>query len=149
MGIKSTQPVAPSNHVLDPRRADAKLAVMLQHNTGTGSAAGARAHIAHVAMITLHTLCCGLPVVAMALMATAGASSGLSAFAATTGEFHGFLHARELWILAVSVLLVGAGAAFELHNRRRRGGGPFPWLFALSAACLVVNIAIMAAHHSA
>lgn len=149
MGINSAQPVAPSKRRLDAAPADAKLAVMLQHNTGAGSAAGARAHIAHAAMIALHALCCGLPVVAMALMAMAGAGSGLTAFAATTGELHGFLHARELWVLGASVVLVGAGAAFELHNRRRRGGGPFPWLFALSAACLMVNIAIMAAHYSA
>lgn len=112
------------------------LAVMLQRN------AARRAHLTHVAVAALHTFCCGLPALAVLAAAISGAN------AARAGGFellHGFLHERELWVLGLSMLLLGAGGVLELIDRRRHAHG-FPWLFVLSAGCVLVNAGLIAAH---
>jgi hypothetical protein len=101
---------------------------------------GRRTHWAHVAVVALHTLCCGLPLVA--------SLSGLAASAALMGgvlRFHTFLHGRELWLLGVSASLVALGAFAEW--RFTRGGQQrVSRMFAVSVACFAFNAAIIAGH---
>ncbi|MDX2234960.1 MAG: hypothetical protein NW200_10745 [Hyphomonadaceae bacterium] len=104
---------------------------------------GGRVHWAHVAMVALHTLCCGLPLAASAI--------GLAASAALVGDvlrLHAFLHGRELWLLGVSAVLVALGGVAEwrlLGGGRRR----VSLLFAISLACFAFNAAIVAGHRLA
>lgn len=129
---------------LDAPGAGATLPVMLQHNTPS---AGQRAHVAHAALIGLHALCCGMPVVAVAATALAGATSGLALFSESVGVFHHLLHAHEIWIALLSAVLVCAGGAMEFSARRdKRSRLGFPWLFALSLACFLANLIILAVH---
>lgn len=119
---------------------------MLQHNAHK---AGERAHVAHAAMISLHTLCCGLPIIALALSAASGVASGTSLFVVSSQQVHGAIHAHEIWILAASLALVVIGGLYELAAQRsgaRRGFSP---LFAVSVACLVFNAVLIAAHRVA
>lgn len=97
-------------------------------------------------MLGLHTLCCGLPALALAATALSGATSGVALFATTADGFHALLHAHEIWILGVSAALVIAGGLFEVGARRMGGGRGFPWMFALSVACFFFNVAIIVAH---
>lgn len=115
---------------------------MLQHNATHGD----RAHLAHAAMISLHAFCCGMPALAMMLMALSGAASGGSIFVVTTQRLHAALHGQEIWILAASAVLVGIGGLFELAARRGGARRGFPWLFALSLGCFALNFAIIALH---
>jgi hypothetical protein len=74
--------------------------------------------------------------------------AGFAAFEATAHDVHETLHRHELWILAVSAALVVIGGAAEWAVRqggRRKG---FPILFAISAACLIANTAIIAGHRA-
>lgn len=80
----------------------------------------------------------------LALVLAAANASGAALFAGWFAPLHAALHQHELWLLAVSALLVAAGGALEL--RARRPGQAFPWLFAVSAACLAINSAIIVAH---
>ena len=115
--------------------------VMLQRNTTPR-----QAHLAHAAVVGVHAVCCGLPALAMLAAALSGAASGLALFSDSLQVFHRFLHGYELWILTLSTALVTAGGALELSARwgRRRHG--FPWLFAFSLACFVINIAVVLSH---
>lgn len=97
-------------------------------------------------MVSLHTLCCGLPALAMLAAALSGAASGISLFAETTKRFHALMHAHEIWILAVSAGLVTVGGVFELSSRRTAPGRGFPWLFAVSVGCFLLNVLIVVAH---
>src|SRR5262249_5709903 len=105
-----------------------------------------RAHLAHATMISLHALCCGMPILAMALVAMSGAATSATLFAVTAGEVHGAIHAHEPLILLGSALLVSVGGFFEYSSRCGGHKHGFPWLFALSVACFVFNFAIIAAH---
>jgi hypothetical protein len=116
---------------------------MLQHN---GLRAGKQAHIAHAAMVSLHALCCGLPALAMLAAAVSGAASGIAVLADFVKPFHDLLHAHEGWILVLSAGLVLVGGGLELQARRGPHRHGFPWLFALSAGCFLVNVAIIATH---
>jgi len=118
---------------------------MLQHNSAR---AGKRAHLAHAAVVGLHALCCGLPALAMLAAAISGATSGIAALAGAFEPLHAFLHAHEVWILVVSALLVVAGGALEALARRGGHKHSFPWLFALSVGCFLVNVAIIVAHRT-
>ncbi len=115
---------------------------MLQHNTAAEAAhtEARRAHIAHAAVVSLHALCCGAPVV-MLLLASA-ATSAASGFITRT---HGFLHQHELWLIAVSFSLLVLGGVSE-WRARQAGLRRFPVLFALSFACLIANAAILIVH---
>src|SRR5262249_36817161 len=94
---------------------------MLQHNMPLGatsaglgaSRAGAKAHLAHAAVIAMHTLCCGLPILALTLAGLSGVSAGASLFVVSTTRVHNLLHAHEIWILALSGTLVTGGAILE------------------------------------
>lgn len=121
---------------------------MLQHNVHQRAqrAPGDTAHWAHAAVVSLHAICCGLPVLAMVLATGATAGSGWAAFAASSSSLHDLLHAQELWVLAVSGALVAIGGGFELVSRRGGADRGIPWLFLLSAACLALNLAIMVVH---
>ncbi len=112
---------------------------MLQRNTAKS------AHLAHAAVLSLHSLCCGLPALAVTLAALG--VSGLNLGGTLTG-LHTLIHSHELWILGLSGALVVVGGLMELAQRRRRQHQErgVPWLFVMSACCLVANIAIIAVH---
>jgi hypothetical protein len=128
---------------LDPATPIANLAVMLQHNSN----APRQAHLAHAAVVGMHALCCGLPALFMIAVA-AGATSGLTFLFGFVTEFHGFLHAHEFWILALSASLVAVGGCLEFAARRGSHRHGFPWLFAFSAFCFLANFAIIAVHRA-
>jgi hypothetical protein len=117
---------------------------MLQHNA---AAHRQRAHLAHAAVVGLHAVCCGLPALALLAAAAFGTAAGTLVASDSIGEFHGLLHRYEGWGLALSAALVGLGGWLEMAARRHRGG--FPWLFAFSALCLGLNLAIVLAHRAA
>jgi hypothetical protein len=119
--------------------------VMLQHNSAR---AGKKAHIAHAALISLHALCCGLPALAMIAAAVSGATSGVAVLAGAFEPFHALLHAHEVWILVVSAALVAIGGAMEALARRGAHNHGFPWLFAFSVVCFLVNVAIIVSHRA-
>lgn len=99
-------------------------------------------HWAHVALVSLHTLCCGAPM-ALALL-------GIAAGVAGSGWvllLHERIHAHEGLVLLGSLTLVGLGAAAEWRGFRKRGR--VSALFLASAACLLINGAVFAAHHAA
>lgn len=107
-------------------------------------APGARTHWAHVAVVALHTLCCGLPLAVSALGLAASA-----ALAAGVVRMHDFLHSRELWLLGLSAALVAAGAFVEWRRMRVGGARRVSMLFAASLACLALNAAIVFGHRAA
>ncbi len=131
--------------LLDRTAANAKLAVMLQHNSAPRPH---RAHLAHAAVMGMHAICCGLPALAMIAAAASGATSGVTLLSGSIAEFHGFLHAHELWILVLSATFVAVGGYLELSARRGAHRHGFPWLFAFSALCFVANVAIIAVHRA-
>lgn len=112
---------------------------MLQHNTK------GKAHIAHAGVVALHTLCCGLPAVSLALAALSGVTSGLTVFSASAQRVHTLLHAHEFWILLVSGALVSVGAFLELRAFSV-GPGRVSILFLVSVACFFLNVAVILAH---
>ena len=117
---------------------------MLQRNA---ERTGKQAHIAHAAVLSLHTLCCGLPALAVTLTALTGAAtSGAVAFSSFFTELHSLIHGNELWILALSAALVSIGGVMEFAARRGRHGLAFPWLYTMSLCCFVANVAIIAVH---
>ena len=99
-------------------------------------------------MVSLHAICCGLPALAMLAAAVSGATSGIALLAGSVAEIHHFLHAHELWILLGSAGLVVTGGILEANARRTHPGAGFPWLFAFSVLCFVVNVAIIVAHRA-
>jgi hypothetical protein len=109
----------------------------------SSDASATRAHSVHVAMVALHSLCCGVPV----LIASLGAAAGALAWGGMFLTLHDVVHHYEYLILAASALLVATGAYFE-WRARRRGAKGFPFLFALSAACFLVNVAIVVSHRA-
>lgn len=117
---------------------------MLQRNAPAYG--GQRAHIAHAALMGLHAVCCGMPALAMAAAALSGAASGFVLLSDSFEQFHAFMHAHEVWILALSATLVGIGGALELNARRGGHAHGFPWLFAFSALCFAANVAIVLLH---
>jgi hypothetical protein len=117
---------------------------MLQHNP---EKTGRQAHLAHAAVLSLHTLCCGLPALAVMLTALTGAAtSGAVAFSSFFGELHALIHGNELWILALSATLVSVGGVMEFLARYGRRGLAFPWLYTMSLCCFAANVAIIAVH---
>lgn len=123
---------------------------MLQHNTSVLGAralkAGKKAHIAHAAMISIHTLCCGMPILAVMLAALSGAAAGTSLLVVVSRQVHTALHAHEFWILGLSATLVTLGAVFEVLALRAGLRRRFSPLFAVSCACFVFNLAILVVH---
>lgn len=115
---------------------------MLQRN----APAAQHAHIAHATLIGLHSLCCGLPALAMAAAALSGATSGIAILADAFESIHILLHGYELWILGLSAALVVIGGALELRGRRLAAAQGFPWLFAFSAFCFLANAGIILIH---
>lgn len=116
--------------------------VMLQHNAN----ASRHAHVTHATVVALHTLCCGLPALAMTVAALAGATSGVTLLSESVAEIHHFLHAHELWILALSAALVLGGGWLEARARGRGHAHGVPWLFLFSVFCFAVNAAVIAIH---
>ena len=98
-------------------------------------------------MVSLHALCCGLPALALIAAAASGAAAGSVLLPDIFVQFHEFMHGQEIWILVISAALVGVGGYLEWAARRTHRHG-FPWLFALSAACFVANVAIIAVHRA-
>jgi uncharacterized membrane protein YhdT len=118
---------------------------MLQHNTAR---AGRKAHLAHAAVVALHALCCGLPALALVAATLSGATSGIAVLARWFEPLHAYLHGHEVWILGISAALVVAGGALEALARRGAHAHGFPWLFSISVACFVINVAIIVAHRA-
>jgi hypothetical protein len=88
----------------------------------------------------VHALCCGAPIVLLLAGATAvavGAGWVLGA--------HAFLHSHELWLIALSALLVSYGGWAELRARKH-GARHFPALWAVSMLCLAANVTLVAVH---
>lgn len=110
---------------------------MLQRNTAKS------AHLAHAAVLSLHSLCCGLPALAVTLAALGVSGINLGG---ALGGLHTLIHGHELWILALSATLVVIGGVMELSLRRGHQHKGIPWLFVMSACCLLANIAIIAVH---
>ena len=95
----------------------------------------------------LHAICCGLPALAMLAAALSGATSGVALLAGSFEEIHHFLHEHEIWVLIASAALVVTGGWLEMASRRIHRHG-FPWLFAFSVLCFVINVAIIFAHRA-
>lgn len=123
---------------LDRRKTRASLRVMLQHNA-------ARAHIAHAAVVGMHAICCGVPTLALFAAALSGTASATILAPDYFQEFHRLLHGYEVWILGISAGLVALGAWFEASIRHGREDG-FPWLFALSVSCFLLNAGVILLH---
>ena len=73
--------------------------------------------------------------------ALSGAASSVALLSDSVQYLHDFVHAYEAWVLGVSAALVVGGGWLEFNQRR--GGGHkhgFPWLFALSVGCFVLNV---------
>ncbi len=118
------------------------VSVMLHYNTEAEAHRRAgHAHSAHAAMVALHALCCGLP--AALLLVSAGASTGL--LGGMVSEAHHFLHAHEVWLMALSAALVGVGGYGE-WRAWKAGARRVPWLFFLSILLFAANAAIIAGH---
>jgi hypothetical protein len=106
---------------------------------------GHGAHIAHVAVVAAHTLCCGAPV----LMALAGAAAGMAGIAALASTVHTAIHDFEWQLVALSAVLVGVGGLLEwrrIHNRRPGSPARVSWLFAASCLAFVANTVIVVSH---
>ena len=119
---------------------------MLQYNDHADAHAEAkshahRAHVAHAAVVGLHSICCGAPI-AILLFSASAAAGTLGGFVT---HAHAFLHGHEFWLLAVSASLIVLGGVAE-WRARRAGARHFPVMFAVSVACLFLNVAIIAAH---
>ncbi len=110
---------------------------MLQRNTARS------AHLAHAAVLSLHSICCGLPALAVVLAALG--VSGVSLGSGLAG-LHALIHGHELWILALSTTLVLIGGFMELNHRRTHQNPGVPWLFVMSVCCLIANVVIIALH---
>lgn len=121
---------------------------MLQHNIGSlAQRSRTRAHLAHAAVVGVHALCCGLPILALLAAGLTGMTSGVAMFSGAVGALHDVIHTFEAWILLISALLVGIGGALELFARRGPGAvRGVPWLFLLSAACFAMNTVIVLLH---
>lgn len=116
---------------------------MLQHNI-----TARHTHAAHAAVVALHAICCGLPALAVTAVAVSGAASGFVLASSYVQTLHALLHGHELWLIGVSALFVTAGGVMELMLRRRGGSQTFPWMFAVSLGCFLVNVAILAVHRA-
>ncbi|MGH6949301.1 MAG: hypothetical protein ACREH4_00355 [Vitreimonas sp.] len=119
---------------------------MLQHNS---LATGRRAHLAHAAVVSLHALCCGLPALALLAATVSGAATSIALLSDFVTPFHELVHRHEIWVLALSALLVALGGALEIWGRLRPHRLGFPWLFAVSAACFALNVVIVVSHRAA
>jgi hypothetical protein len=118
---------------------------MLQHNSAK---MGRRAHLAHATVVGLHALCCGLPALVMLAAALSGAASSVALISDSVEFLHDFAHGYEVWVLALSALLVAGGGWIEVRQRRTGHRMGFPWLFALSLSCFVLNVGIVLAHRA-
>ena len=107
-----------------------------------------RAHIAHAAVVGMHAICCGLPALAMLAAAVSGAASVGALLPDSFEQFHRLLHGYELWIVGLSAALVTLGAWLEVSARRNHPGQGFPWLFAFSVLCFLLNVGVILAHRA-
>lgn len=120
---------------------------MLQHNMPrTMHRAGRKAHLAHAAVVGVHTICCGMPALAMAAAGLSGLASGTAILAGSMASLHGLLHAHEVWLLSLSAALVALGGTLEVLARRGAAPKLFPWLFALSVGCFAFNVTVILLH---
>jgi hypothetical protein len=64
------------------------------------------------------------------------------------GKFTTSCTAHELWILAGlgGLVVTGGMAGSEFPAQSSQGG--FPWLFAFSVLCFLINVAIIVAHRA-
>lgn len=118
------------------------------HDHGAHAHGAHNAHWAHAVVVGLHAFCCGLPALAMLVAAISGAASASALLPESFIEFHAFMHAYELWILAGSALLVVVGGVLELAHRRMHKHLGFPWLYAMSIGCFLANAAIIFTHQA-
>ncbi|MEQ1617270.1 MAG: hypothetical protein ABL883_02865 [Terricaulis sp.] len=119
---------------------------MLQRNV---TRAGRDAHLTHAALVGLHTLCCGLPIVVMGVVSAAGAASTLTLASRNLLQVHDFMHENEVWTVVASAILVVIGAVLEARARRKVSVAGFPWLFAVSVGCFLLNAGVVMFHRVA
>lgn len=81
-------------------------------------------HLAHAAMVSLHSLCCGLPI--LATLASSVLGAGLLGLQRGATLAHEQIHRVELALVVLSAAFVLLGAALEwrAHQRRRQAGEP-------------------------
>src|SRR5512143_1173156 len=101
---------------------------MLQRNTAKS------AHLAHAAVLSLHSICCGLPALAVTLAALG--VSGVN-FGGALAGLHALFHGNEPGILSRSATLVALGGLMKLSPRRAHPCRGVPWLFVMLAFCCV------------
>ena len=106
------------------------------------------AHIAHAAVVGLHAICCGLPALAMLAATLSGAASIGALLPDSFEQFHRLLHGYEVWIVGLSAALVTLGAWLEMGARRKHPRQGFPWLFAFSLLCFLINVGVILAHRA-
>ena len=132
----------------EPSQAIAAISALESPTRTRKPAASATAHIAHAALISLHTLCCALPLVAV--LATSIIGAGAVGLARESSAIHALIHGHEGLILALSAMLVAVGAVLEwrLFQRSARAGlrRGAPWLFMISVVCLTFNLVFTLAH---
>lgn len=138
-------PTAPGGAKACSICADAGRASAAARSGPPQSGSGQHAHVAHLAVVGLHTLCCGLPIAAGAFVALAGA--GVGGVALLANDLHKVLHGYEAWVLAGSAALLGLGLWLEARGRRGRRNRGVPWLLMASAAAFLVNAAVFIGHH--
>jgi len=97
-------------------------------------------------VLGLHALCCGAPVAAAFVASGAVGLTGFALVETATHDLHEVLHHHELWLLAISAVLVGVGGLAEWAARRRGQGRGFPAFFAVSVACFALNAALIVNH---
>lgn len=107
------------------------------------------AHLTHAALVGLHSLCCGIPLVLMALVSIVGASATFAVALQKIYPFHDLIHQNEIWILAASAAFVMLGAVLEARARAGARELGFPYLFAVSVGCLVLNVGVVLLHRGA
>lgn len=122
---------------------------------------GRRADRLHAAALASHIACCGAPI-ALNLFALAFGAGLFASIAPWVDRTHGFLHAREIWFVAFSaVLLVAGGVAQYLSWREDCGaetcahGSCAPkkprrlHVYGLVCALFLINLSVFAWHRTA
>ncbi len=83
------------------------------------------------------------------VVSVAGAASTLTLASRGFIQVHDFMHENEIWIVIASAILVVVGGLLEVRARRKNAAAGFPWLFAVSVGCFVLNTGVVLFHRVA